>query len=259
MIVAMAWRLTRRRSGHESLAQRIVELGRSDDVDPVPDFVEPVLRELEEGPQRLAGRGRRWFTIAVSASAVAFAAVAIVPAARTEVLSILGIRGVEVTRISQLPQTAVRRSSHFGRRVSLAQARRQVAFTIVLARGRAPNIVFLAGPNSGIPGGRVSLVYGRPQRPRLLVQEFLGASPGPELTKGVPPKTTVEPVRVGPHRGLWFGGSHMLSFVDADRVTRDDWTRLAGKTLVWRKGAVLIRMEGTFGKRQAIELARLFR
>ena len=259
MIVAMAWRLTRRRSGHESLAQRIVELGRSDDLDPVPDFTQPVLRELEERPRRLADGRRGLFPVAVSASVVAFAAVAIVPAARTEVLSILGIRGVEVIRISQLPQTAVRRSTHFGRRVSLAQARRQVRFTILLARGRAPNVVFLAGPNSGIPGGRVSLVYGRPQRPRLLVQEFLGGSPGPELTKGVPPQTTVEPVRVGAHAGIWFGGSHMLSFVDADRTTRDDWTRLAGKTIVWRKGAVLIRMEGTFGKRQAIELAQLFR
>ena len=143
--------------GRGNKSQRIVELGRSDDVDPVPDFTQPVLRELEERPQRLAGGRRGLFPVAASVSVVAFAAVAIVPAARTEVLSILGMRGVEVIRISQLPQTAVRRSTHFGRRVSLAQARRHVRFTILLARGHAPNLVFLAGPNSGIPGGRVSL------------------------------------------------------------------------------------------------------
>jgi len=43
--------------------------------------------------------------------------------------------------------------------------------------------------------------------------------------------------------------------VDKDGVFRGLETNLSASTLVWERGAIVIRMEGEFNKKQALELA----
>jgi hypothetical protein len=167
---------------------------------------------------------------------------------------------VRVERIDSLPPANARGQLSLGRPVSLAVAHHVANFRLLLPAVGAPDQVFVAnaGPDA-VPGGVVSLVYGQPRHPRLLVQEFLGRSPGPELLKQVRPTTPVERVTFDGRPALWFGGAHSMSFVDADGMTRGSRMLLVGKTLVFLQDDVTIRIEGRFDRRRALELAKSFR
>jgi hypothetical protein len=254
-----AWIVLRRpRRVSPELERRLRDYGRALDSDDVPHFGDRVRVHLEREPAGVRPR-RSAVKLGTAAALAGVAGVAAVPAARTAVLDMLGRRSVRVVHAAPLPQ-APRRGPALGTVVSLAAARNAVAFRILRPRGNEPDRVFL-GANGGrdaVPGAVVSLVYGRPERPRLLVQEFLGASLGPRPTKGVTRRAHVERVSVEGGPGLWFGSAHELSFVDADGVTRAAAGRVVGRALVWEANGVIVRIEGRFEKRSALELARTF-
>jgi hypothetical protein len=115
------------------------------------------------------------------------------------------------------------------------------------------------------PGGRVAFAY-RPRRglPRapgtqagLLVTEFRGRQTTTLIQKTLGPGTTAEPVSVDGDRGLWISGRpHEFAYEDSQGVVHAETLRLAGNTLLWRHGDVLLRLEANLSKAAALRIAR---
>jgi hypothetical protein len=222
------------------------ELGRHVEFPPTPDLAPAVRARL--------GRRRGWqrpAAIALAILAVAVGAVLAVPPARTAVLDWLGIRGAKITRVEKLPPVPAIGNLDLGQRVTLAEARRRAPW-VVVPRDR-PDSIYLS---QTIPGGKVSLLWGTPQRVRALLTEFRGEA---FLEKLVEPGTKVELLMVGESRGAWVEGRHVLLFRDQNGIVRNNTARLAGNTLLWQLRDVTLRLEGGFSKAEALRIARSVR
>jgi hypothetical protein len=148
-----------------------------------------------------------------------------------------------------------------GRPVTLAEARRSVAFALRLPgdpRFGSPDAVWLDDV------GRVTMVWtARPGVPGTSEGGyglFLTAIPGsinPDyFEKVIRPGTTVEPVEVNDATGYWISGSpHEFVYVDPTGEVRYDTGRLIGDTLAWSDGKVTYRLETGLGRDAAIALA----
>jgi hypothetical protein len=74
------------------------------------------------------------------------------------------------------------------------------------------------------------------------------------------PNATLERVRVNGQPGFWISGSpHGFVYVDPNGEFLDDTFRLAGETLLWNQGSLLLRIEAGVGKQRALELAASLR
>jgi len=92
--------------------------------------------------------------------------------------------------------------------------------------------------------------------PALLLTEVLGAI-RPSIGKAAGPATRIEPVRVGGRRGFWLSGApHEVTFLDARGEPRSATLRLAGDTLLWEAGGLLLRLEGAASKPAALRIAQ---
>jgi len=225
------------------------ELGRQVAFPPTPDVASAVRRQLGE-------RRRTWWqrplVVALAVLVVGVGAVLAVPPARSAILDWLGIGGARITRVEQLPPVPAVGNLDLGRRVTLAEARRRAPWLLVpTAKGVGdPD---LAGYSTTIPGGKVTLLWGTPRDVHLLLTEFRGEA---YIEKLVQPGTNVELVTVNGGRGAWVEGSHVLVYRDRHGLTRDDTARLAGKTLLWQRGDVTLRLEGDFSRDEALRIAR---
>ncbi len=218
------------------------ELGRSVEFPPTPDLGPAVRSRLGERPL-----WRRPVAIALAVLVVALGAALAVPSARTAILDWLGLRGVSIQRVEELPTVPARGNLDLGRPVSLAEARRQAPWLLV--PDDAPDSVYLS---SSIPGGKVSFLWGTPTSVQLLLTEFRGQA---YIEKLIEPETKVEPVDLG-DQGVWLEEPHVLAFVDRDGNFRQSTARLAGKTLIWQQGDVTLRLEGDLSKQEALRIAR---
>jgi hypothetical protein len=80
------------------------------------------------------------------------------------------------------------------------------------------------------------------------------------LEKFLGPGSRAEPVSVGGRPGLWLTGTpHGFAYLDARGVIRAETLRLAGDTLVWERGGLVLRLESALSKRRAIALAASLR
>lgn len=101
-------------------------------------------------------------------------------------------------------------------------------------------------------GDVVTLLYGTPERVRILVTEIAGSDFTPEVGKKVAAKGThVEfvPIRgsIGP--GVWIEGRpHVVLFPGGP-------PRLAANTLIWTNGQLTLRLEGAASLKQAVAIA----
>jgi hypothetical protein len=234
----------------ERRLQDLREVLEIPDPPPIAPRVAASLRDSQAG-----SRSRRWpLLIPVAAAVVATVSV---PPARSTFERWLHIGGVGITRIEALPEVQPRGPIAPGTPTTLQQAQASVRFDLLVPKGDgSPDHVFLAADP---PGGQVTLVYGRLSRPRLLINEFTGEGIGEAILKTVGPDTAVEATEVKGEHAIWLGGhTHLFRFVDADGVTRQFDTRLAGNTLVWEHGRLTIRLEGSLTKRKALKLARSF-
>jgi hypothetical protein len=94
----------------------------------------------------------------------------------------------------------------------------------------------------------------------MLITEFLGQQPAGFLEKTLGPGTSIAPVRVNGDRAVWISGApHEVVYLDARGVPREDTLRLAGNTLLWRHGPVLVRIEAHITLRAALRIARSMR
>jgi hypothetical protein len=100
---------------------------------------------------------------------------------------------------------------------------------------------------------RVSLLWGTPTSVRLLLSEFRGRA---YIEKLLGPGTDVEPVTVDGEEGAWLEGPHVVMFRDPLGINHDNPAWLAGNTLLWQQGDLILRLEGDISKDEALRVAR---
>ncbi|MEA2217642.1 MAG: hypothetical protein QOJ35_268 [Solirubrobacteraceae bacterium] len=224
-------------------------------------------------PRRaLRGRGagtrldprRRALALALALVLLPAGAVAAVPSARRAVLDWLGLEHVRVERVPRLPQRSGPGSLDLGGRVASVRAASGAAgFAVEAPRALGPpDAVHVARD------GVVSLAY-QPRRGLgrdretglgLLVTELRALQRFAYITKDVGPKTRVEAVRVGGAPGVFLSGdAHAVTIERPGRGIGELAPRLAGNALVLERHGLVIRLEGRFDRRRALELARSLR
>jgi hypothetical protein len=180
---------------------------------------------------------------------VAGGVLALSPGARSAFLELFHLRGATVERVEELPDVTVTHRFPLGERVSRAEAERRVGFKL-LDLGE-PNAIFVRS------GRIVTLVYGQVEHPRLVLSELRGGVWDGFVKKVAAGGTRVEQVRVRGEKGLFVSGpEHFVMFLDAQGRIADDATYLAGTTLLWNRGPLLLRLEADVGRAKALELAR---
>ena len=218
-------------------------------------------------PRELPSFSFRWMRVAIAGVALVVVASAVLtfsPSSREAIADWLGIRGVRIERRVAPPANLGTKLS-LGDRVGLAEARRQVAFDVLLPpRGRygPPDEVYVA---SAPPGGRVTLLYrSGPELPPatkngvgLLLTEFRAEVDAGYINKIVLNGGELDEVTVDGEPGYWFEGEpHVVGFADENGRFFDEASRLAGNTLIWERGPLTLRLESALSRAEAIRLAR---
>jgi hypothetical protein len=176
---------------------------------------------------------------------------AAIPGIREPVLDFLGLRSVKIERVPRpLPVVPGARLG-LGQRTALAAARPKLGFEPVVLSGLGAPVAWV----ERFPeGGHLSLVYGSG---RILFSEVRGRLLRQYLLKFVGPDAQVDAVRVDGERGVWIHGQpHQYAYADATGDIRTDTVRFAGDVLLWRRGALLLRLEGARSKAEALRIAR---
>jgi hypothetical protein len=268
------------------LERSLLALGADLEFPPTPDLVTAVEGRLAAGVRRPRGRRTsRAFVIAFAVFVLAVGTAFAVPQSRDFILERLGLQGATIERVETLPQvpgttategtgegavllpevpTAVSGDVILGERVTLEEAQARVDFEILVPeRLGVPDEVYI---DSSLPGGRVSLVYLSDRKAPtthgigLLVTEFRGDVNPDFIGKLVDQGAAVQDVTVDGGRGFWISGEpHIVFYRDANGDIRDETLRLAGDTLMWERGNLLLRIESTLRRDLALEIARSFR
>jgi len=230
------------------LERELRALGALVELPPERDLVPAVRARLAE-PRRRAWL--RPMAIAVAVLALALGVAFAVPQARSAILRLLGLRGVEIELVDRLPEVRLTRELGIGREVSAAEARRLLRYPL-------PRSELLGEPDAvHLTGLRVTYLYGTPERVRLLLTVLPGAAAAPGLVKKVAsPRTRIEAVSVDGRPGYWLEGApHILVYQDELGRVREDRARLAGNVLLWERGPLTLRLEGRLTKEQALQIA----
>lgn len=238
------------------LERALRSVGRNLDYPATPDLSGPVRRRLAEGERlRQPFLRRRTLVVALAVLAVAVGAVMAVPQARSTVLDWLGIGGVTIRYVDELPQAGrATEDLGLGERVTLGEARRRAGFTILVPMieklDRPPRVYYR-------PEARqVAFLYGSEDKPKLLITQ---AGVGGAIEKLATMGTDVERVTIGDGRfGVWLSGDKHALFYPS--VGEEEPFRLVGNALVFESGTgITIRIEAEISKEEAIRIARSMR
>jgi hypothetical protein len=91
----------------------------------------------------------------------------------------------------------------------------------------------------------------------LFLTEVQGKLDPRFMFKFIGPGAKLDRVDVNGERGLWIhGDTHQFAYADKAGEVRSDSVRLAGDVLLWRKGDLLLRLEGARSKDEALRIAR---
>jgi hypothetical protein len=201
--------------------------------------------------------------VAVLLAIAAATALGLSPQARAVVAERLGLGGIGIRHAPLSPPPAADLVPSLGRPVTLAAARRAVAFQVVVppeAAAGPPAAVYL---DESVAGGQVTFVYrggggdGLVAGSWLLLMQFQGSMRDDIAAKALGPGTTLEPVDIGGARGYWIAGqSHAFFYLDRRGQMRRETVRLAGNVLLWTRGDLTLRLEGVATKEAALRLAR---
>jgi hypothetical protein len=223
---------------------------------PTPGLERRVVARLEaDGRTR---RRRRVVAVAVVAAVAAVGGLlAVSPAARSAVARWLEVAGVRIERRDALPEIPRRTTPFLGARTTIARAEDASGLTVLVPRelGRPDAVFFRLYP----PGGSVALVYGTPQRPRLVLTQYRGASVEPVSLKVAGPQTRVELLEVAGARAVWLEGAPHLVYTFVEDEEYPESLDLAGNVLVWERGARAFRLEADVSRERAVEIAESVR
>jgi hypothetical protein len=182
--------------------------------------------------------------VAIAAGVLAFS-----PGARSAFLEIFRLKGATVERVDELPDVPTTGRLPLGERVTREEAERRVGFSL-LDVGE-PDAVFVRGDSVA------TLVYGSPEKPRLVLSQLRGSIFEGFVKKTGGSGTRVEEVTVAGERGLFVSGDeHFVMFRDRTGQIADEPMYVAGNTLLWNRGPLLLRLEGDVDREEALELAR---
>lgn len=230
------------------LERQLRALGASIQFPPEPDLVGGVRARLSAPAPR--PRRRRALVVALALIALAVGAAFAVPQSRAALLRWLGLRGVRIERVDELPAVPVTSRLDLGTRVSLTQARRLAPFEVL-------TFGLLAEPDAVYyRSGMVSFLYGTEQHVRLLLTQFRGETQPLLFKKIAGPKTRVVGVRVNGEPGYWLSGAPHFLYVAPDGGVREERLRLARNTLLWQRGELTLRLEGQLTLERALRIAR---
>ena len=190
-------------------------------------------------------RSRRRPALALAFAVVLAIAVALaVPQSRAAILRFFHLGAVTIRVVDTLPPAQERPlSAGLGPVISLAHAKRLVPDLLLPPLATRP-------PLHGAGGNAVALVFEVHGKPVLLGEYAYG----PYLIKKIAGGATgVEWLDFDGAPALWLSGAgHNVYFPGTS-------PRLAGNVLVWERGSVTYRLEGTLSKSAALELARSLR
>jgi hypothetical protein len=199
-------------------------------------------------------RGRAALTALAVLAALAVVVIA-TPQGRAAISHVFRFDGVELRQSQSQDQShpATGSASLPGEQpMSLAQARRQVPFPILV-----PAALGQPGQVLVSDGGRVvSLVYPRTRYGQVRMDEFAGQVDQIYFEKIVY-LGNVTRATVNGSKALWIKGPHELVYLRRDGTPAEVPPRLTtGNTLLWGTGRAALRLEGNFGERTAIAIAR---
>jgi hypothetical protein len=237
-------------------------LGRELDVPPATNLTAAVRRRLEGPAVRrrhvaVLGTGilRRWRPVwraALVVVAVLLAVLVATPPGRAVIIHVFRFAGIELRQEPGPARSPGSSASLPGeRRMPLEKARHQVSFPILVpaALGRPDEVVVS-------DGGRVaSVVYRRTPYGQLRMDEFAGHLDPVYFQKFVRFGDVTE-VKVNGAKGLWIKGPHELMYITRDGRPAAASARLTtGNTLIWGTRQVVLRLEGGFGRKDALAIA----
>jgi hypothetical protein len=158
----------------------------------------------------------------------------------------LGLGNARIEFVDRLPNAPVRGALDLGSRTSLAEARDRVPYHVLTSRLlREPKEVH-------VRGDQVAFVYGR----KLVVQQ----SRGMFFVKQVGPGTHVDQLSLNGAQAVWITGTpHFFGYSGADGQAHPMSFYLAGNALIWQRGELTLRLEGTLTRAEAVRIARSFR
>jgi hypothetical protein len=238
------------------LEHALRRLGGQVEFPPTPDLTGRVRRRLEEAPPRRWRPSRRALAVALAVLALAVGTAFAVPSARSTILDWLGITGVDIVRVDELPAVAPPADLGLGERVTLAEARMQVPYTVLVPRAKElgdPDAVYIARHG---PSYQISFLWGTPDRVRLLISEFEGFSMAEKMAG---PGTDTERVVVNGETGVWFAGAPHVFLYSEGGDPIEETMRLVERALVWQQGMLTLRLEGDISKQDALKFARSVR
>ena len=207
---------------------------------PEPPDIASNVRVHVPDPRRAAWRRR--IALAVAIAVIAIGAGFAVPQARSAILRFFGIGAVQIEFVDRLPEVRPAARLELGAPIDPADA----PFLVVQSE--------LLGDADGVfrRGDVISLLYGTPERVRVLVTEIADSDFTPEVGKKLASaRTHVEfvPIRGSGGPGVWIEGRpHTVRLPGGP-------PRLATNTLIWTHGQMTLRLEGVESLRQAIEIA----
>ena len=247
------------------LERDLVDLGRHLAWPSPPDLTARVRGELGSVPTLGRRRPRRVAVLAAAAVLVVGGVLAASPGLRAALLDLFRLPGarieVEPTPSPLPPPAAPVPLEELvpGRRVTLAEARREAAFPIVFPRELgAPDQVVLLGDGEAAV---VTLAWR--SRPRLPPADETGyaalltelrARPQEDLIKKVSGASQVEPVVVGGEQGYWIEGPHSVFLARGGSIVKDR-PRLSASSILWTRDGLLLRLEADLTRAEALRLA----
>ena len=274
------------RMNDDQLAAALADLGAHVAYPATPDLRARVLTRINEPRRlewwRLLASPRYGFAPALVTLAVVLIAVLVFsPEARATATDILRLRGVEIFRgpvptpsptPSRTPTTVGTQSADplgplgLGQLVTLDEAKARAGYPVVV-----PNDPALGAPDEvylrGVAGStQVTFLYrtgaGIPLSPQAgiaaLVSEIDGGTVDEQFFgKVLDRNTTVEKVAIDGQPGFWIQGQPHFFFYStgvAGRVEQET-LRLAGNTLLWQRGGLLLRLEAQVDQTTALRIA----
>src|SRR2546423_1186496 len=270
------------RMNDDQLGLALADLGTRIAWPPTVDLRAPVLSRIA-APQRTAwwrvfSSPRYGFAPAIVTIAIALLAVlAFSPEARATATDILRLRGVEIFRgpvpspspspsrsPGSIPSPTAFPSTGLGVLVSLDEAKARAGYAVVVPTDPllgASDEVYLRS----VPGSTaVSFVY--KERPGIpvsaqagvaaIVTEVAGATIDENFFRKVLHRTTTPPQgTVNGQPGFWIQGSPHFFFYNGNGAVLQETLRLAGNTLIWTQGNLLLRLEADVAKATALRIA----
>lgn len=231
---------------------------------PTPALSGGVRARLQDSPEpyRVPLRSRRYaFAVAiVGALVVVFAAtMALSPRAREAVADFIGFGGVRIGFGEPSPSLSPDDEFDLGPEVTLEEAEAFVGFEVkapLLSGLPEPEIHLTTPPASGMVSLLYRDAYADTDDPGLLVTQFRA-----RLEEGFLKKlefdegARVQYLAVRGSPGFWVTGTHFFAYFDESGDIREETLRLAENVLLWEEDGITYRLEGGFGKAEALRIA----